>query len=65
MSKLQEFRKGKGISQEGFARSLRYTLSLVAKVERGAAKPSRNFMERVKEIYPDADINDLFFNNEG
>ncbi len=61
MSKLQEFRKSKGLTQEEFARVIGYTLSLTAKVEIGTAKPSRAFMERIKEVYPDADINALFF----
>lgn len=64
MSKLQEFRKSKGLTQEEFARAIGYTLSLTAKVEIGTAKPSRAFMERIKEVYPDADINALFFEKE-
>lgn len=64
MSKLQEFRKSKGLSQEEFARQIGYTLSLVAKVEVGVAPASRRFMERVKTTFPDADINALFFEKE-
>lgn len=59
--KLQEFRKSKNLSQEEFARSIGFTLSMVAKVESGRAKASRNFIERVKTVYPDLKIEEVFF----
>lgn len=61
LNKLQAFRRAKGLTQEEFAQRLGFTFSMVSKVENGAAKPSRNFMERVKQTFPDADINALFF----
>lgn len=60
-NKLQAFRLSKKLTQEEFAKRLGFTFSMVAKVETGAAKPSRNFMEKVKRAFPDADINALFF----
>ena len=36
--KLKEFRKRKNLSQEAFAKSIGYTLSMVAKVETGKTK---------------------------
>lgn len=61
MSKLKKFRKAKGLTQEAFAKAIGYTLSMMAKVESGAVRPSRNFMEKVKTAFPDVDINDIFF----
>lgn len=64
MTKLQEFRKSKGLSAEQFARELGYTVSLTAKVERGDSRASSKFMARLKQAFPDADINALFFEKE-
>ena len=59
--KLQEFRKSKNLSQEKFAQSIGFTLSMVSKIEMGKCKASRNFMEKVKQVYPEIDINAIFF----
>ena len=56
MCKLREFRTQKGISQE-----MEVSLSMFAKVEQGAAKAGRAFMEKVKEHYPEASIDHIFF----
>ena len=60
---LKEFRISKGLTQEQFAHMIGFTLSMVAQVERGIIKPSRNFMEKVKKSFPDIDINAVFFAN--
>lgn len=39
------------------------SLSMYAKVEQGAAKAGRTFMERIKDNYPDASIDHIFFDN--
>lgn len=59
---LKEFRLSKNLSQEAFARSIGYTLSMFAKVEQGTSKASRRFMESVKKVYPDVNIEKIFFN---
>ncbi len=64
MVQVKEFRKEMGMSQEEFARKIGFTLSMVAKVEAGSAKPSRNFMEKIKAAFPEADINAIFFATE-
>lgn len=58
---LKSFRKSKNLSQENFAKNIGYTLSMVAKVESGRVKASRNFIERVKSVYPDVNIEQVFF----
>lgn len=63
MCKLKEFRIEKGLSQEKMAIKLGVSLSMYAKVEQGAAKASRTFMERIKYNYPDASIDHIFFDN--
>jgi|BioPla2DNA2_1021312.scaffolds.fasta_scaffold50274_2 transcriptional regulator with XRE-family HTH domain len=59
--KLKEFRLSKGLTQEELARKLGYTLSLVAKIEQGQVRPSRKFMDRTKNVFPEVVIDDLFF----
>lgn len=59
--KLKEFRKSKNLSQEKFAQSIGFTLSMVSKIEMGKVKASRNFIDKVKQIYPEIDINAIFF----
>lgn len=63
MCKLREFRTQKGLSQEKMAIELGVSLSMYAKVEQGAAKAGRTFMERIKEHYPEANIDHIFFDN--
>lgn len=61
---LKSFRKSKNLSQENFAKNIGYTLSMVAKVEAGRVKASRNFIERVKSVYPDVNIEQVFFSRK-
>lgn len=58
---LKAFRKSKNLSQESFAQSIGYTLSIVSKIEQGRIKASRNFIDRVKKVYPDINIEKVFF----
>ncbi len=58
---LKEFRQAKKLSQETFARKIGYTLSMYAKVEQQPSKASRKFIERVKSVYPEMDILEIFF----
>lgn len=62
--KLKEFRESKGLTQEQLARKIGFTLSMVAQVERGRVKASRNFMSKVKDVYPDIDIDEVFFSQK-
>lgn len=59
--KLKEFRLKKSMSQEQFAHAIGYTLSMVAKVESGRVKASRGFIEKVRKVYPDVNIEEVFF----
>jgi transcriptional regulator with XRE-family HTH domain len=43
------------------ARKMGVSMSMYEKVERGFAKPSRGFMEKLKEQFPDASIDEIFF----
>ncbi len=58
---LKEFRLSKGLSQEAFARTIDYTLSMYAKVEQNPSRASRKFMGRCKERYPEMNIMEIFF----
>jgi len=61
MQALRAFREKQGISQYNMARKLDISLSFYEKIESGHARPSRNFMERIKIAYPEIKIDDMFF----
>ena len=60
MECLENFRKKKGYTKLEMANALGVSLSLYEKVEYSDREPSRNFMARFKEQFPDFDMN-LFF----
>lgn len=59
--KLKEFRVSKGLTQEQLARELRITLSMYYQIESGKTGVSGKFMRKLKALYPDANIDALFF----
>lgn len=61
MEALKNFRISLGLTTCAFATSINVSKSLYEKVEAGARKPSRNFLEKLKLKYPQIDIN-IFFN---
>ena len=62
MEKLKELRKKNNITQEAMARRLGITLSMYEKVEGGRANASAAFMKKIKKEFPNASIDDIFFN---
>lgn len=60
-NKLKEYRLERGFTQEVMAQKLGYTLSMYEKVEQGRAGTSSNFMNKFKQVFPDASIDDIFF----
>ena len=63
MNALRQFRNSTGLSQDRMARRLGVSLSMYEKVERGNAKASRGFMEKIKEQFPKASIDAIFFSD--
>ncbi len=59
--KLKEFRQSKGLSQELFAIKIGVSYSMLVKVENGRANASKNFMDKIKKVYPDINIDSVFF----
>ena len=57
MNNLRELRKENGYSQE----QMGVSLSMYQKVEQGNAKAGRNFMEKIKQRFPEASIDYIFF----
>lgn len=49
------------MTQEAMAIKLGITLSMYEKVEGGRAGASAAFMRRIKNAFPDANIDDIFF----
>ncbi|MFT4416010.1 helix-turn-helix domain-containing protein [Fredinandcohnia humi] len=48
--RIRAFRKLKGYTQEGFARDLGVSVSVVGEVERGNRMPSESFLQEVADI---------------
>ena len=61
MNNLRELRKENGYSQEQMAAELGVSLSMYQKVEQGNAKAGRNFMEKIKQRFPEASIDYILF----
>jgi transcriptional regulator with XRE-family HTH domain len=61
--KLKAFRKSKGASQESLARKMDISLSYYSQVENGHVNAEREFMRRLKAVYPDISIDEMFFSD--
>lgn len=61
MERLREFRKCHNLTQEAMAIKLGITVSMYEKVEGGRANASAAFMRRVKDAFPEANIDNIFF----
>lgn len=61
-SLVNELKELRGVrkTQEQFAKELGISKSTYEKYERGEREPSKKFLVRLKELYPDLDIN-IFF----
>lgn len=60
MEELRKFRQSLGLTTTEISQKMQISKSLYEKVELGFRKPSRNFIEKVKKIYPQFDTN-IFF----
>lgn len=60
MDCLKKFRAERGYTRDEMAKRLGISTSLYDKVEYSDREPSRNFLERFKNAFPDYDMN-LFF----
>lgn len=59
--KLIEFRHNKNKSIVEFAKKLGLGYDTYYKIESCQRKPNYNFMLKLKKAYPDADIDNIFF----
>ncbi|WP_421382595.1 helix-turn-helix domain-containing protein [Bacillus salacetis] len=48
--RIRAFRKLKGLTQEGLARKLGISVSILGEIERGSRLPTEDFLEEVAEI---------------
>lgn len=58
--KLQEFRLRKNLTQEQMASKLNITVSHYKALEYGQRNPSFELMEKIKEVFPRANIDKIF-----
>lgn len=60
MQELKSFRTSLNLTISQFADNIKVSKSLYEKVECGIRKPSRNFITKLKNKYPQFDVN-IFF----
>lgn len=58
--KLQQFRQSKLLTQEQMANKLEITVSHYKALEYGQRNPSFELMEKIKTIFPKANIDKIF-----
>lgn len=58
--KLQEFRHKNKLTQEQMANKLNVTVAHYKAIEYGQRNPSFELMERIKNIFPKANIDKIF-----
>ena len=58
--KLQQFRQSNNLTQEQMANKLNVTVSHYKAIEYGQRNPSFELMERIKNIFPKANIDKIF-----
>jgi len=49
--RIKYFRKRQGINQREFAKKLEYSYGYIADLERGRQKPSREFLEKLRDVF--------------
>lgn len=60
MNKIQELRLKKGMNQAEFARLLEIDRIHLYRLEKGINKPGNKVLEKIKEKFPEIDLN-IFF----
>lgn len=60
---LTEFKKKKNLSAYQLARELGVSRSYISNIELGKRNPSYSFVKKLKEKYPEIDIDDMFYPN--
>lgn len=60
---LVDFRNIKSLKQKDMANRLNVSLSFYSKIEVGLKNPSYNFIKKFKAIFPEADLEKIFFNS--
>ena len=61
MNSLVDFRVKNKLTQKQMSEKLAITLTFYSKIETGIRNPSFNFMKKFKKVFPEADINKIFF----
>lgn len=64
MNSLVDFRNSKDLTQRQMANIVNTTLTLYSKIELGTRNPSYNFLRKFKIAFPDADVDNIFFNEK-
>lgn len=60
---LVDFRNLKNLTQKEMAKKLDITPSMYSKLELGLRNPTYGFLLKFKQVFEDASIEQIFFNN--
>ncbi|MFU2419071.1 helix-turn-helix transcriptional regulator [Peptacetobacter sp. AB800] len=60
---LRDYRKQLNKTQIEMAEILGVSFSTYRKIETGIRNPSYNFLKKLKNTFPDIDVNKIFFEN--
>lgn len=61
MHSLKEFRESKKLNQKDMAKEIEVSASYYYKVESGYQNPSFDFLVKLKNRFPDVNIDSVFF----
>lgn len=64
MNSLVNFRILNNLTQKEMADKIGVTLTLYSKIELGLRNPSYNFLVKFKKKFSNADLDQIFFNNQ-
>lgn len=59
---LKEFRRIKKLKQKDIAEQIGVSASYYSKVEKGYRSPSYEFLNKLKNTYPEISVDEMFFN---
>ena len=60
-NRLIQFRKNKNLTLSEFANQIGISASFYYKIEEGYRRPSFQFLEKLKNTYPEIVIDEMFF----
>ena len=63
LDKIKALRHEYGLTTKQLAEKLNYNAKYVSQIENGLAPPSLGFMRKIKEVYHEINIDEMFFSD--